>query len=150
VFKPGWWASARAVVKLVRVHTRIADALERLADAAEGHPREWTRGDVTDVEEVGPHTRPSDTREYANAYAVEQELAKILGRTPTAEEITHELDGEMHAGGDPNTDLDAILARVKAMTTSQAPPVTPPKAKGPSKDRYVSSPDPSPAPWTLP
>lgn len=77
---------------------KLRVAVERLADATEGKSRLEPTADAP--EEPLEIQYRADT-DYVHQYAVEQRLARTLGRPPTADELVRELDGEEMPPEDP-------------------------------------------------
>jgi hypothetical protein len=70
--------------------TRIATALERIADSLEGKtPME----EVPEASEDPVSVAIRDDREIDRFWQAEQALTMTLGRAPTAEELAHYVDG---------------------------------------------------------
>jgi len=89
-----WFTWTPAALALRRIHREVkrgADALDRIADAAEGYPRPRQSPPVVDAPVEVVRSSPG---EMERAYAVEARLRRILGRDPTAEEVVADLDGE--------------------------------------------------------
>lgn len=81
---------------LLKQLNRIADALERIANAAEGKvpPEELPDADDQGIEDPPVELTNPTEAEFARNYAIEQELTRVLGRAPTSEEIVRAIDGE--------------------------------------------------------
>lgn len=90
----GWTNPFRGYLGARKDLRRIAKALERIADRMEGRP--------LPVEELPPAERGGSAvevgygneKDYARAYRKELDLAAILGRQPTSEEIIEALEHE--------------------------------------------------------
>jgi hypothetical protein len=89
--------------------TRIATALERIADSLEGKtPREPLPEAPVDPITVAVR----DDLEISRFFTAEQELASVLGRTPTAEEVAQLVDGMEWDADDVSRALTARAARM--------------------------------------
>lgn len=92
----------RLLARYVGTHRRVAAALERIADVAEGRAPRVATFPEAPTERLVLRT-PDD---YAAAYSVEERLRDQLRRDPTEEEILRELDAipwreELPDGGVP-------------------------------------------------
>jgi hypothetical protein len=83
----------RTLLLVSRQLTRCADALERLANVAEGRTPAPTLLPEADEDPPRIEVMVHDDAHYARVEAIEGYLFRTLRRQPTPEEICAELDG---------------------------------------------------------
>lgn len=90
--RAGWWSTLRLYVSLRRDVRRIADALERIADAQEGYPRANPAADRPEAR-PDPLTVSRDLAiDFARVDALRQQYIGRHGYEPSDEELAHLVD----------------------------------------------------------